>query len=128
MWAFTVAQGFAEQVPVTQEILQVMGGFAGAPNVECYLAKIDGAVAGGATLVIRDGVAGLFGASTLPAFRKRGVQTALLNKRMVHAAEAGCELAVCLAHPGGSSQRNVVRLGFDVLYSRVKFERDVPLA
>jgi hypothetical protein len=123
LWTLTVSQGFSEKFPVTQEVLDVMKMFAHGSNVECYLARVDGAVAGGATLAVREGVAGLFGASTLPAFRNRGVQTALLKQRLARAAEQNCNLAVCLAAPGSSSQRNVVRLGFSVLYTRVKFER-----
>ena len=123
LWTLTVSQGFSENFPVTQEVLDVMKMFAHGSNVECYLARVDGAVAGGATLAVREGVAGLFGASTLPAFRNRGVQTALLKQRLARAAEQNCDLAVCLAAPGSSSQRNVVRLGFSVLYTRVKFER-----
>jgi GNAT superfamily N-acetyltransferase len=123
LWTLTVSQGFAEQVPVTQELIEVMRMFAQGPSAECYLARVDGKVAGGATLAIRDGVAGLFGASTLTAFRNRGVQTALLHARLKHAGEAGCDLAVSLARPGSTSQRNIVRQGFVVLYTRVKFER-----
>lgn len=124
LWTLTVSQGFAEKGPVVPEIVEVMKMFALSPGVECHLARVDGKVAGGATLAIRDGVAGLFGASTLPAFRKRGVQTALLHARLKRAAEAGCDLAVCLAQPGSTSQRNIVRRGFTVLYTRVKFERE----
>jgi GNAT superfamily N-acetyltransferase len=124
LWTLTVSQGFAEKGPVVPEIVEVMKMFALSPGVECYLARVDGKVAGGATLAIRDGVAGLFGASTLPAFRKGGVQTALLHARLKRAAEAGCDLAVCLAQPGSTSQRNIVRQGFTVLYTRVKFERE----
>jgi GNAT superfamily N-acetyltransferase len=87
------------------------------------LAKVDGQPAGGGTLSIRAGVAGLFGASTLPAYRNRGVQTALLNARLARAAELGCNLAACLAQPGSSSQRNVARQGFQTLYTRLKFEK-----
>jgi GNAT superfamily N-acetyltransferase len=123
LWTLTVSQGFSENFPVAQEILEVMGAFARGQNVECYLSRVDGALAGGATLTIHDGVAGLFGASTLPASRKRGVQTALLQTRLARAAAAGCELAACLAQPGSISQRNIVRQGFSVLYTRVKFER-----
>jgi GNAT superfamily N-acetyltransferase len=125
LWTLTVSQGFAEHFPVTQEILEVMKMFALGPSAECYLARIDGKVAGGATLAIRHGVAGLFGASTLTAFRGRGVQTALLHKRLARAAEASCELAVSLAVPGSTSQRNIVRQGFSVLYTRVKFEKEI---
>jgi GNAT superfamily N-acetyltransferase len=124
LWTLTVSQGFSDNFPVTHEVLGVMKMFAQDSNVECYLARVCGAVAGGATLVLREGVAGLFGASTLPAFRNRGVQTALLKQRLARAAAKNCDLAVCIAAPGSSSQRNVVRLGFSVLYTRVKFERD----
>jgi GNAT superfamily N-acetyltransferase len=128
LWTTTVTQGFACDFPLTEGIPEVMRAFASAAQVECYLARWNGAVAGGGTVIIRDGIAGLFGASTLPAFRNRGVQTALLEVRVARAAEMGCDLAVCLAQPGSASLRNVVRQGFAVLYTRVKFERDFTVA
>ena len=124
-WVQTVAEGFAEQFPVSQELLEVMRMFALGPKTECYLARLEGKIAGGGTLTLHDGVAGLFGASTLPMARRRGVQTALLQRRLARAAQAGSDLAVSLAQPGSSSQRNIVREGFRVLYTRVKFEKDV---
>jgi hypothetical protein len=128
LWVMTVAQGFAENYPVTQEILSVMKMFAMGKNTECYLARIDGSVAGGATLALRGRIAGLFGASTLIDFRKRGVQTALLHHRLRRAEQSGCELAMSLAQPGSHSQRNITRLGFHTLYTRVKFERACDVA
>jgi GNAT superfamily N-acetyltransferase len=124
-WVQTVTQGFAEQFPVSRELLEVMKMFALAPKTECYLARVDGKIAGGATLTIHDGVAGLFGASTLPVARRHGVQTALLQRRLARAAQAGSDLAVSLAQPGSTSQRNIVRQGFNVLYTRVKFEKEM---
>jgi GNAT superfamily N-acetyltransferase len=126
LWTLTVAQGFAEHFPVTQEILSVMRLFADGKNTECYFARVDGKIAGGGTLALRGRIAGLFGASTLPQFRKRGVQTALLHARMQRAAEQGSELAMSLAVPGSASQRNITRRGFRTLYTRVKFERELP--
>lgn len=123
VWTLTVAQGFAEHFPVTQELLDIMRLFASGKNTECYLARIEGKLAGGATVAMRGRVAGLFGASTLPAYRRRGVQTALLQKRMQRAAECDCELAMSLAQPGSASQRNITRQGFQTLYTRVKFEK-----
>jgi GNAT superfamily N-acetyltransferase len=123
LWVMTVSQGFAENYPVTHELLSIMKMFAMGTNTECYLARIDGRVVGGATLAIRGRIAGFFGASTLPDFRNRGVQTALLHLRLRRAAEAHCELAMSLAQPGSHSQRNITRLGFQTLYTRVKFER-----
>lgn len=126
LWVMTVAQGFAENYPVTHELLSVMKLFALRPDVLCYLARIDSRVVGGATLSLRGRIAGFFGASTLPDFRKRGVQTALLHARLKRAAESGCALAMSLAQPGSRSQRNITRFGFQTLYTRVKFERAVP--
>src|SRR5450432_62125 len=123
LWTLTVSQSFAEYFPVTKELLSVMKMFALAANMECYLARINGRVVGGATLSLRGKTAGFFGAGTLPEFRNRGVQTALLQTRMRRAAEAGCDLAVSLALPGSHSQFNITRLGFRTLYTRVKFER-----
>ena len=125
LWTLTVAQGFAENYPVTEELIRIMKVFGLSRGMECYLASVDGKVAGGATLSLRGKIAGLFGASTLPDFRKRGVQTALLQARLRRAAEEGCEIGLSLAQPGSHSQRNISRLGFGTLYTRVKFERDV---
>ena len=125
LWTLTVAQGFAENSSVPHEILSTMKMFALAKNTECYLARIQGRVVGGGTLAVRGRIAGLFGASTLPEFRKRGVQTALLQARLARAQEAGCELAVSLAQPGSASQRNMTRREFQTLYTRVKFEREL---
>jgi GNAT superfamily N-acetyltransferase len=124
LWTLTVAQGFAENYPVTEELIEVMRVFGLSPGMECYLARIEGKVAGGATLSLRGKVAGLFGASTLADFRRRGVQTALLRTRLRRAAEAGCEIGVSLAQPGSHSQRNITKVGFRTLYTRVKFERE----
>jgi GNAT superfamily N-acetyltransferase len=126
LWTLTVSQGFAEHFPVTQELLGIMRMFAEGKNTECYFARVDGKIAGGATLAFRGRIAGLFGASTLPQFRNRGVQTALLHARMQRAAERGCELAMSIALPGSASQRNITRHGFRTLYTRVKFEREIP--
>jgi len=123
LWTLTVAQGFAEHYPVTKELLDVMKLSASGKNTECFLARIGGRVAGGATLAVRGRIAGLFGASTLPGFRGQGVQTALLTARLWRAGELKCELAMSLAQPGSPSQRNITRRGFRTLYTRAKFER-----
>lgn len=124
LWGSTVANGFAERPPSIPEIVELMKTFALIPSVECFLARVNGEVAGGGAVSFCDDVAVLFAASTLPAFRGRGVQTALLRKRLERAMEAGSALAVCVAPPGSTSQRNIARHGFQTLYTRVKFEHD----
>jgi len=126
LWAEIVAQGFADEHPVTPELIDIISLFSTGKTSECYFAYIDGQIAGGGTVAIRDQVAGLFGASTLPQFRRRGVQTALLHHRLRRAAESGCGVAVSLTRPASISERNILRDGFRVLYTRIKFERSVP--
>jgi GNAT superfamily N-acetyltransferase len=94
--------------------------FAAVPGLQRYLARIDGEAVGEAAFRLdRDsGLAQLAGAGTLPAFRGRGVQTALLQRRLADARAAGCDLAVVTTAPGTRSQENVMRRGFVLLYSR----------
>lgn len=89
-----------------------------AAGARTYLARRDGTVAGGGGLRITDGVAQLVGAATAPEHRRRGVQTALLGRRLADAAAAGCDIAVVTTAPGSKSQQNVQRQGFHFLYTR----------
>jgi len=90
---------FADQPPARSESVEEMTLFVSSPGVECYLARVDGKVAGGGALSFWNGMARLFCASTLRQFRGRGVQTGLLQTRLVRAAESGSDMATCLAGP-----------------------------
>jgi hypothetical protein len=59
--------------------------------------------------------------ATLPRFRRRGIQGAMVALRLARAARAGCDLASVGASPGGDSHRNLERLGFRVAYTRTVF-------
>jgi GNAT superfamily N-acetyltransferase len=83
-----------------------------------YAAVRDGVIAGGATMRMTEGVAQLTGAATVPAHRRRGVQSALLSARLADATAAGCDVAVLTAQPGSKSHQNAQRQGFDLLYAR----------
>jgi GNAT superfamily N-acetyltransferase len=123
LWTVTVAQGFAEHYPVTQAMLDVIEGFYGRRDACFFLAFVDGIVAGGGAVFANHGVGGLFGASTLPPFRRGGVQSALLAARLAWAREKGCDLGVSFARPGSISHRNIERNGFRVAYTRTKLIR-----
>jgi ribosomal protein S18 acetylase RimI-like enzyme len=89
----------------------------------CYVARRGSVTAGGASMRLADGLAQLCGAGTLPAHRRRGVQGALLERRLADAASAGCDLAVVTTSPGSRSQENVERQGFELLYTRAILRR-----
>ncbi len=122
IWAPTIARGFEGLQPGTRPGRMELTLAEVALNIEfaeSYLAEVDGAAAGGGSLAIHDGIATCFGDATLPEFRGRGVQSALLRHRLARGAEAGCDLAASGAAPGSGSQRNMERLGFRVAYTVV---------
>jgi len=93
-------------------------GTAAVPGLTRYVAYLDGEPAGEAALHVEDGLALLAGSGTVPRFRGRGVQKALVARRIDDAAAAGCDLAVVVTSPGTRSQANVMRRGFELLYTR----------
>ena len=70
-----------------------------------------------ALLHMQDQIATLVAAATVPQFRGRGCQTALLQQRIVDAADAGCTLLVTQTRVGTASQRNMERAGMRVAYT-----------
>jgi len=124
-WMHALSEGFAQDIVVLEG---VFGGFAALPGALPFLARIEGEVAGGCggRIIPEARIAALFGTATLPAFRRRGVQTALIAQRLHEAARAGCEYAVVSTHPGSGSQRNMERRGFRLAYTKTVMARDWP--
>lgn len=123
LYTDTVAQGFAELLAPTQELLDVVEGFCYDPMGECFLASIAKQPAGGGATALFDGIGTLGGASVLPAFRRRGVHAALITARMRWLLGKNCEYIFTVTQPGSNSQRNMERYGFRVAYSRTKVIR-----
>ena len=127
-WLDAVAVGFmypdtfdgpSSQPQLPRDVLErVFGDTIAAPGFERYLARRGGAIAGGGSFRIEDGVAQLSGAATLPDHRRQGVQSALLRHRLAEAARRGCDIAVVTTEPGSKSQENVQKAGFSLLYAR----------
>jgi GNAT superfamily N-acetyltransferase len=90
---------------------------------QAFLAFVDGEPAGGGAVVVRDRTAAFFGASTRPRFRGRGVQSALLRRRIAVAKEAGCDLAFVKTDRDSGSERNVRRAGFKAAYEKTTWQR-----
>lgn len=83
------------------------------------LALRDGVPAAAGSLSVQGGVAFLSGAATLPAHRRRGLQTALLEHRLNLACARGADVACITTAPGSKSKQNAQRRGFVPLYTRV---------
>ena len=101
-----------------EEMTRILSDFMVVPGYVRYLGRIDGQAVGEAAMRLDGGLAQIAGAGTLPAFRGRGMQKALLSRRLADAQAAGCDMAVVTTAPGSRSQDNVMRRGFELLYTR----------
>jgi len=116
---FSTPDGATSQV-TTPETLRAIGDIMRRfvhHDITRYLAWVDHAPAGAAGSTIIDGVLGIFGTATLPAYRRRGAQAALVA-RALRGALGRADLAIATTEPGSISQRTFERFGFQVLYTR----------
>ncbi len=123
LWAETVALGFADGGPVSDSSRRIFVTQFHIPKTICYLARVNDEIAGGAMLNLLGDIATLSTTSTLPAYRGMRVQTVLIEARLHAAAKAGFELATVMARPGSSSERNLVRAGFQLAYTAVRMKK-----
>ena len=123
LWSDTAAEGWREFGELSAFMRDIGRVSASSAGMTPFLAELDGRPVGTGAVAIHDGVAILAGASTIPEARKQGAQRALLEARLRHAAEHGCDLATMGAAPGSASQRNAERQGFRIAYTRIKWGR-----
>lgn len=124
-----IHRGFNNDVPPTTPVGKSMQQMVMVnehmPNVSTFGAWVDDRPepVGGGNLAIVDDIAILSGGSTLPPFRGRGVQSALIAERVREApmrfqGGATPSLAIIGCAPGSPSERNIIRAGFQLLYTR----------
>ena len=93
-------------------------GWLGQPGWSLYLARLDGKPAATAILYVADKVGYCADAATDPAFRGRGLQSALLHRRIADASAAGVDFICSGADFLSRSHRNMERAGMRVLFVR----------
>lgn len=122
LWASLVSRGFGSSADLDEPNIALTIGRR--EGVTCFLARVGGEPAGGSAMSVGDGIAGFMSTSVLPAFQNRGAQTAMLRARLAAAQAAGCDLVEVQTNPGSNSQRNIMRLGFQVAYTRMVMTRE----
>jgi hypothetical protein len=126
-WLQIVSQGFAAPDRIAAGAAPVPADAAAAigdvmrhffhPEIVRYIGHVNGQAAAAALSFVRAGVLGIFGTATLPAFRRRGLQGAIVARAM-NDARGRADLVIATTEPGSISQRTFERLGFQVLYTR----------
>jgi len=89
----------------------------GSADRRQYLAYVDGRPAAEASLFWRDDIAYLESAGTLTAYRGRGLQHALVRRRIRDAMELGCRVIIGGADYENVSRTNQMACGLSVAYT-----------
>ncbi len=94
------------------------------PRSTTFLAMFDGKPQGGGGMEVAQLDTGvrtscLFGAGVTPEYRRRGAQLALIAARVHEARRQGASLVCIQSRPGIATERNAMRLGFQVAYTKV---------
>jgi GNAT superfamily N-acetyltransferase len=122
-WAQINARGWGHEHPELLDFLGEFGPVAFArEHTVNFIAELDGRPGAVGALSLHEGVALFAGATTLPEMRRRGLQAALLERRLRYAFEHGYDLAMMVAEAGSQSQRNAERKGFRIAYTRTKWQ------
>jgi ribosomal protein S18 acetylase RimI-like enzyme len=88
------------------------------PGWSLYLGRANDRPAAAATLYLHDGIGYLADAATHPSFRRRGLHSALLRRRIRDAAASGVDIVFSGATPFSTSHRNMERAGMRVHFIR----------
>ena len=123
-WARLMAQAFFSREEVTEEEAAIGVPFARMGGA--YVAEADGLAVATGAMWVHDETAFLMTDGTLPGFRGRGLQQALIQRRLIDAMAAGARFAMASTLVNSGSQANYLRHGFRVLYT--KFTALRPLA
>jgi GNAT superfamily N-acetyltransferase len=110
------------QLQVPECVRPAIVSTIGQPGWHFYFAMLDDGPVAGAAMFVEGGGAWLGWAATLPEYRNRGAQSALLVRRIRDAKAAGCRWVSADADPASSapnpSLRNMTRLGLRERYHR----------
>jgi predicted GNAT family acetyltransferase len=126
-WLDVVAEGFSVpdritpgSPPVPSDAVAAIGSVMRLfvhPEIVRYVAHVDGHPAAAAVSFVKDGVMCIAGTATRQAFRRRGLQRAVVERAM-NEGRSKADLFIATTEPGSVSQRTFERCGFRVVYTR----------
>ena len=106
------------QLPEAEPFKQNVRPWFDLPGWQLYLARVDGRPAAAGTLYLREGVGYCADAATDPRFRRRGLQSALLTRRIADASAAGVDFVCSGADFLSTSHANMERAGMRIQFVR----------
>jgi hypothetical protein len=109
--------------PVLDLLRPLRRPWLGTSGRRFYLAYVDGQPAAQAMPHWSGEIAYLEGAGTAPAFRRRGLQLALIRRRIVDAMAFGCRIVFGGAEYASQSHTNQVACGLSVGYTAARWRQ-----
>lgn len=123
LWAETAAKGWSTEHESLADFMLAFGKIAARTSGGYpFIAELDEDPIAAGGFQVYDDVCILSGASTVPEARRKGAQNALLSARLRFAKDKGCKLAMMGALPGSQSQKNAQKNGFNIAYTRIKWQ------
>ncbi len=123
-WMRAFIGGWAITKPELQRIVRAaMGPWPGPSQWRRYVAYVDGEPAGDSLLTLFGDVAYLAEASTVPRFRRRGIQRAMIAHRLAEARAAGATTIFSAVQYGDRSWSNMRAMGLREAYLTLSFRR-----
>jgi GNAT superfamily N-acetyltransferase len=124
--AATFAAVAAAAFGMPPDLSAALTAAAGQPGWQHYLAYAEDTPVATAALYVRGVVGWLGAAGTLPAYRRRGAQGALMTRRINDAVALGCRWLVTETGEDNPSQpnpsyHNMLRTGFRLAYQRANY-------
>lgn len=115
---------FPPDKPPPEMFIELAERAAKHPKVTALVAYLDGKPVGAGAVEIHPGLRDvgtsvLIGLSVHPDYRRRGIQQALICERLNVAAKSGVKYVTIGSVPGGPTERNALRYGFALAYTKV---------
>ena len=121
--AFVRGWEISERPQASRVALAAMATWPGPEAWRRYTAFVDGEPAGEALLTRFDEVAYLAEASTVPRFRRKGIQRALITRRVADARAEGATTVFGSVQYGDQSWANMRAMGLREAFMTVSFKR-----
>lgn len=112
-WVQAQCQGFRPHQTPSQGAIDIAERVARSPRAVCLLVFWEGALAATGGVEFYEQSSVLFGGASLPEFRRRGLQSALIDARLDIARAQGADYALIGSEPDGPTERNARRAGFE---------------
>jgi len=106
-------------IPITERV-------ARSSRCRLWLMTVDGELAGSGGLEVFEDAAVLIAGAVMPHFRRRGIQQAFVRFRLEQARLDGRAYATVGSTPGGPTERNALRAGFQMAYTQIGLARPAP--